>query len=378
MKFLQKKEFLSIFAEEPSIAISSIKVSTNQKIVPLRQYIRDKEIPMEDIRAVLKMISHKNEYLERFYDTSLEIPDTLSMTFQKPMTANKMNNNSQVQYKNIIRNMFYREILQKTKSVFPGNKSYMDVVLDFYTRGIIDYKILTPSAIHYIKEGRLGSVFSSYFFRASIMNPFLVYSLNESVLHGKRIFTPTLGWCSYCYGFLESPIVEEYVGTDVIPVVCRKTATFANAMYPTKKTSIYCSPSEKLLENKEFMKKYKNHFDVVFFSPPYFRLELYPGNEQSTTQYKTYDEWLKQYWEKTIQLCHWVLSPKGKCCYILSGYGSKPGESYDLLKDMNRITSNYFLFQTMKPMYNKNVHVTAANHRETAEKIMIFMKSTKG
>jgi hypothetical protein len=374
MKFIQKSEFLSIFSETSSIAISSIRVTMNSKTIPLKQYIREKNIPIEDIRAVLNTISHKNEYLERFYDTSLKIPDTFSMVKEKPMTINKMNNNQFVQYKNIIRNMFYREILQKTKSPFLGNKSFMDVVLDFYTRGIIDYKILTPSAIYYIKQGRLGSVFSSYYFRASIMNPFLVYSINETILHGKRIFTPTLGWCSYCYGFLESPIVEEYVGTDVIPVVCRKTAKFASTMYPDKITEIYCSPSEKLLENKEFMRKYKGHFDVVFFSPPYFRLELYPGNNQSTTQYKTYEEWLTNYWEKTIQLCHWVLSPKGKCCYILSGYGSKTGESYDLLTDMNRITSTYFHHTMTKPMHNKNVHVTADNHRETAEKIMIFTR----
>jgi 16S rRNA G966 N2-methylase RsmD len=286
-----------------------------------------------------------------------------------PMKNKQMNNNALVKYKNIIRNMFYKEILRDTKSGMDNNPTFFDVLEDLYVRNIIDYKILTPSAVHYMKNGRLGSVFSSFYFRASIMNPYLVYSLNQSVLHGTRIFTPTLGWCSYCYGFLESPGVVEYVGTDVITSVCKKTAQFANEYYPNKSVKIYNSPSESLLTPK-FIDQYRNHFDVVFFSPPYYRLEMYPGTNQSTTKYKTYEEWLAGYWEKTIQLCHQVLSPGGKLCYILSGYGSN--NEFNLLKDMNMVTMKYFKLKSQQPMFNKNVHVT--EHRETGETIMIFIK----
>jgi hypothetical protein len=48
-------------------------------------------------------------------------------------------------------------------------------------------------------------------------------------------------------------------------------------------------------------------------------------------------------------------------------------EQYDLLKDMNNITKKYFKLKSQQPMYNKDVHVT--KHKETAEKIMIFVKS---
>ena len=191
--------------------------------------------------------------------------------------------------------MFYKDILEKTKSGLENNPTYMQVLADFYLHNIIDYKILTPSALHYIKQGRIGSVFSSYYFRASIMNPYLVYSLNHSLLKGTKIFTPTMGWGSYCYGFLECPYVSEYVGTDVISNVCKKTQQFADTFYPSKTTTIYCEPSEDLAKNYNFKKKYREHFDVVFFSPPYFRLELYSGGKQSTSRYKSYDEWLDKY-----------------------------------------------------------------------------------
>jgi tRNA1(Val) A37 N6-methylase TrmN6 len=121
------------------------------------------------------------------------------------------------------------------------------------------------------------------------------------------------------------------------------------------------------------MNLYRGHFDVVFFSPPYYRLELYEGKQQSTEKYKTYKEWLDNYWEKTVQLCHHVLEKNGRLCYILSGYGSQnTNEQYDLLKDMNAITKKYFVFKSQQPMYNKNVNVTS--HKEAAEKIMIFIK----
>jgi tRNA1(Val) A37 N6-methylase TrmN6 len=121
------------------------------------------------------------------------------------------------------------------------------------------------------------------------------------------------------------------------------------------------------------MTKYKNHFDVVFFSPPYYELELYPGSKQSTTVYKTYDDWLKGYWLNTMKVCKHVLKPGGKMCYILSS-GGGPHSAIDILKDMNDIARTMFTLKTTIPMYNKNVHVTSGSHRETSEKIMVFDK----
>jgi hypothetical protein len=201
------------------------------------------------------------------------------------------------------------------------------------------------------------------------MNPYLVYSLNHNVLRGSRIFTPTLGWTSYAYGFAECPSVKEYVGVDVIEDVCSKTETFMRS-YPHIETRIYCTPSEHLLKNQEFLITYREHFDTVFFSPPYYELELYPGKTQSTSVYKTYDEWLQGYWLKTIRLCYHVLKKGGTMCYILSEIGGK--EQTHILKDMNEITKTMFRLKTTLPMYNKNKNAHVNN--DTAEKIVIFVK----
>jgi len=351
------------------------QVRVGDKLHPLDEYIKIKKIHKNDIKTLFHLIQNRDDYLIRFYNMSLRVQPSNYVIHNQvsPMKSKAMNNNEYPLFKNFIRNLHMLDILQNTKSGIENIPTYMDVLKDLYLKNIIDYKILTPSSLHYMNEGRLGSVFSSYYFRASIMNPYLVYSLNHSLLKGTKIFTPTLGWTSYCYGFLECPSVVEYVGTDVISSVCKKTAQFAKHHSPNVDVKIYCKPSEQLFKSKVFMDKYKNHFDVVFFSPPYYRLELYDGENQSTSKYDTYEKWLDKYWSTTIQLCQHVLQPRGRLCYILSGYGSEnTKENYDLLEDMNTITKRYFAFKGKQPMYNKNVHVTT--HRETEEQIMLFVK----
>jgi hypothetical protein len=377
MSILSLTTFLHLFRSPRQLSFDSFwkeaVVRVGQKKTPLAFYVSEKKIPKKDIRLLYQHIIDRNEYLTRFYQLSLAIrPEYLH--FSEPMKNRHFNNNTNPLIKNMIRQLHYEDILQKTKSGIENNPTYMDMLLDLYKRNIIDYKLLTPSARHYMHEGRLGSVFSSYYFRASIMNPFLVYSLQESLLRGTRIFTPTLGWTSYCYGFLESPQVVEYVGVDVIPSVCEKTREFARAHSPKTLTTIFCRPSEKLAQSADFRKRYANHFDVVFFSPPYYRLELYAGEQQSTAQYSSYNEWLEKYWKTTVELCHHVLQKGGRMCYILSSYGSHGGkDEFDLLSDMNTITAQYFTLKSTQPMYNKDVFVTSND--PTAEKIMLFVKN---
>lgn len=371
MKYLSLLQFLHFFSNDsrPTFSqwVKKAVVKSGNKLTPLNTYKDAKHISVEQLRLLYNHIMNKDEYLQRFYQTSLAVGNLHIQ--DDPMPRNHLDNNTKVNYKNVIRNLHYRNILQKTRSGWAGLPSFFDVLNDLYLYDIIDYKILTPSALHYIEAGRIGSVFSSFYFRASILNPYLVFSLNHKVLHGTRIFTPTLGWSSYAYGFAECPEVIEYVGIDVIPDVCKKTQEFMK-QYPQISSVFYCQPSESLLTNSSFMTRYRNHFDVVFFSPPYYELELYPGNKQSTTVYKTYEEWLQGYWQQTLQLCRHVLQPKGKLCYILSSGGGP--HSGDILKDMNTVTKGMFRLRTSIPMYNKNVHVTAKAHRKTSEQIMIF------
>jgi hypothetical protein len=378
MHFIDINDFLQKFKKKSSkysltYFYNNTNVKVGAKLTPLNTYIEKKKRNKDDIDYLYYSIKEKYDYLKRFYNTSLKIdPSMLTMKDKVPMENKKFNNNVEINYKNVIRNMHYEDILQNTSSGFVNIPSYMQVIVDLYENDIIDYKLLTPSALAYIKKGRLGSVFSSFYFRASIMSPYLVYSLNKSLLKGTKIFTPTLGWSSYCFGFLECDEVTDYVGTDVIPNVCKKTTEFAK-QYEDKTVKIFCKPSEDLLENRKFMSKYKGYFDVIFFSPPYYKLELYKSDNQSTEKYNTYEKWLYYYWEQTMRLCYHVLEKGGRICYIISNYGTNnTGEQYNLIKDMSDVSRKFFSYKGKQPMYNKNVNVT--KHKDTDEQILLFIK----
>ena len=357
MDLITIDDFLQLFESSPADNmnlddfIEKYKVVTGNKEHKLKDYMKGKSINREHLKLILENIKNRQKYLKRFYNMSLRVNEK-NTSIHNNITAmtSVFDNNKGVIYKNLIRNLHFWDILQNTKSGFENTPTYMKIITDLYKNNKIDYKILTPSALHYVKNGRIGSVFSSFYFRASILNPYLIYSLNINILKGTKIFTPTLGWSSYAKGFMESPGVVEYVGTDVIPDVCKKTKQLLKNF--EIKSDIYCKPSEDLYKSKVFLKKYKGHFDVVFFSPPYYRLELYQSDNQSTTRYKDYQDWLTKYWESTIKLCHHVLENDGKMCYILSDYGSKNSiQKFDLVEDMNNIAKKYFQLVSMQTMH---------------------------
>ena len=372
--FITKTRFLNLFDNNSNFSyddfLNNAIVKLPRSTIPIKEYMKTKKIKKDTYKRLYHQFINKDLYLSNFFDKSLKYPYDISIT-DEPMSRNALNNNSKSNYKNFIRNLHYREILKNTTSGL-GRPSFLNVILDFYNKLIIDYNLIIPSSLFYIEQNKISGVFSSLFFRASILNPYLIYSLNMNVLKGTKIFTPTLGWSSYCYGFLECPIVKEYVGTDIITSVCYKTASIADKYYPKKKVNILCKQSELLLNDNRFLNKYSEYFDTVFFSPPYYKLEIYSGKNQSTNLYKSYEEWLDKYWKNTILLCYFLLKKGSKLCYILSGYGKDL--EYNLEKDMNDITAEYFHFKEKIRMYNKNVFVTKDKHRETSEFIYIFQK----
>lgn len=367
--FITLQKFQDIFYAEPRKIPATLEdfktralVKTGRgELVPLKTYIRDKKVKAAVVRKIYDFIIHKDEYLERFYNMSLRPVPDVTATQPEPMPIKRLNNNTNPTYKNIIRNLHYLSILKKTESGVKGLPTYMNVLLDLLTKFIIDYKILTPAAGEYILKGRMGSVLSSFYFRASIMNPYLVYSIARAY-RPARVFTPTLGWSSYLYGFLWAG-VEEYVGTDVIKSVCIKTEKLAALVNPAARVNIYNEPSEVLVNSAAFRRKYKNHFDMIFFSPPYYEYEKYEGSNQSTVEYKTYDEWLKGYWEQTVRGCASLLVPGGRMIYITSGY-----ENYEITKDVNRITKQFLKPEEVIAIGNKEILSSVT------EEMSIFVK----
>lgn len=368
IKIIKLEDWLNFFKKKNITLdkfINNYSVKSGDKKTKFKEIIKNKNLKKKEVKMLYKFfVIKKEENLINFYNKSLKIVEDLDLTKIKTLSLNNSKNSS---YKNIIRNIYWEDILLYTKTDIKGLRPFLEVLFDLYNNNTIDYKLLTPGAIKMMERNIFAPILSGFYFRSSILNPAVIYTLSKKYIkNASRVFTPTLGWSSYMYGFLSDEKIEEYVGTDVIKSVCSNTKKLAKKMFPDKYVDIYCSQSELLRKNKEFMKEYKNYFDVVFFSPPYYKLELYRGSKQSTTLYKTYEEWLEKYWEETIKLCKDVLHKDGKLIYIISGYDKQ----LDMNKDMNNITKKYFKYKTKKNLGNTNVNFT--DHKDTNEIIYFF------
>lgn len=299
---------------------------SNGNIVKLNKYLKQKYIEQDKIQQVINIlyhiVTHKHELLENFYTKSLSVQDKnlpYHISKLQPMNLNALSNTKETQFKNFIRNIHYLGILKETTTNLKGIRSYLDVLDDLFKHWIIDYKMLTPSALYYFSNGIIGSILSSFYFRASIMNPYLAYSVIHHLRHSAKsdnfnLFTPVLGWSSYFVGAAQIPGLRKYTGIDVLPKVCEKTRKYAQ-LYPNIDTTIICKKSELVAQDKRFLRENREKFDVIFFSPPYFKLEEYSNVMR---EYTDLQSWINTYWIPTIQMCHHVIRPNGRMGFIVS------------------------------------------------------------
>ena len=110
-------------------------------------------------------------------------------------------------------------------------------------------------------------------------------------------------------------------------------------------------------------------------SPPYFDVEIYNGEQTSTTKYPEYRAWLEGYLRPTIMNCKEYLIPGGKFILNIKNMGKL--KMYD---DAMRLCQE----SGMEFVGEEDLHVTrrtGANSTKSQgmsasnEKLMIFIKS---
>ncbi len=129
----------------------------------------------------------------------------------------------------------------------------------------------------------------------------------------KNVLDISAGWGDRLCGFMASEKAELYVGIDPRVEnhpIYNKQADFYknnNGFFETQKEAHFIiSPAEDA-----DLSAYKDTFDIVFSSPPYFNVERYSYDDtQSWVRYKTIDEWNKDFLHKTI-LNVWPTIRKG-------------------------------------------------------------------
>ena len=186
--------------------------------------------------------------------------------------------------------------------------------------------------------------------RASIFNPATYKGIVEELFTGETIFAPVMGWNSYQLGFY-STNWKRFIATDVIPQVVENGRQLHQEFeqyrdrsiieIDEKTVNLYLCPSEKLNEKHDFINCYRGQVDAVLFSPPYFDLEIYPGEDQSLTNFPDYQDWLESYWAETVKLCAAVMRPGARFAFVISNYVNKNKQQTTISEDMSAVAQRY-------------------------------------
>lgn len=301
----------------------------------------------------------------------------------------------------MVRNLFALELLLKTEitNSVKAKVPLWKTLDNLYNHLILEDRLFAPSSIGlFLREKRRAATsilpkeinYNNLFYliqqyqpKASILNPYAVnWFLKNIFKNSKRLFSPVLSWCSYEIAFMHAEGWTDYVGVDVMPTVCKKAewlASYYQGLDPKqfgkkeKRVTIYCQPSESLLTDQVFLKRYRAWFDTIIICPPYFDMEVYSEGKQSIASYPKYKDWLEKYWHQTVQVCNHVLKPKGYFAVIVNDYYSLDKTHYPLPQDFDRYSSKYFTLQDIYYLYNRTSPLRV-NYKDRTERMYVYTK----
>jgi SAM-dependent methyltransferase len=308
-----------------------------------------------------KMIVQEPEVaLEAWYNRTVAITESMDFYFQIPeakiLDGNTFAGRTHAKYGRLCKNINF-ENFYNTKKLYSNDFEYVVGLMkamfeDFKLRN----SLVGPAFFDHICkiDGDYGQFWTDFMMgcnRASIFNPVTYRGIMEELFEGDTIFAPCMGWNAYQLGFYNSKW-KKFIATDVIPEVVdngnklhaewQKYRDASLFEIDNKEVDLYLCPSEELNKRHKFGEKYAEQVDAVLFSPPYYDLEIYPGEEQSFTNYPNYEDWLLNYWEATVMTAKQVLKPGGRFAFVISNYRNKAKEEVTISQDMRDIAEAHF------------------------------------
>lgn len=311
------------------------------------------------------LVTDAEESLKTFYNKSGQLPESLEYYFDMP-AGNCLDNDTFMgmtnsKYGRVCKNINFDDFYN-TKKLYSNDSQYVfGLIKVMYEKFHIRNSLCAPAFFDHIinTEDDYNQFWHDFWIganKASIFNPYTFKSILDTQFSGDVLFSPCMGWNAYQFGFYNSSF-SHMVATDVIPNVVdnatqlhsayskwKETDTFSQFFSDTKTVDFYMCPSEQLDIRHNFIEKYSNGVDAVLFCPPYFDLEIYPGEEQSTESFPNYADWLNGYWEETVKLCKAVMKPGARFGFIISNYRNFDKEDNTISQDMKGVVDKHLTF----------------------------------
>ena len=317
------------------------------------------------------LVTDAENSLRTFYNSKGALPNPIEYYLDLP-TGNCLDGNtfmgmSNSKYGRVCKNINFDDFYN-TKKLYNNDSQYVfGLIKVMYEQFHIRNSLCAPAFFDHIinTEDDYGQFWLDFWIganKASIFNPYTFKSILDTEFTGDVLFTPCMGWNAYQLGYYNSNF-SHLVATDVIPGVVdnaeqlhtvykdyHNTNNYTKFFTHKKTVDFYLCPSEQLAARHNFVEQYANSIDAVLFCPPYFDLELYPGEEQSTQSFPRYEDWLCGYWEETVKLCVSVMKPGAKFGFIISNYRNHDKVDTTISQDMKQIVDKHL-------DYNKHMKV---------------------
>jgi len=328
-------------------------------------------------------------FLQNWYDLHIKQTARQNISGITPCeTNNIIDGSKKVEYGRIIKNLFWEDIYSTYTTNSMGLPTTYEVLKKSVEYPFIYRMWKQPSSQKFVvrdkhHNSRLFGILRGTSSKASIFNPNTAAYIISNILKSEKLLTPCLGWASYLIGSF-SANVKHYVGIDVIPSVIDKCKLLSedycsNPFNEEFKYDFYCCPSEQIDKRHNFIETYKEYFDSVFFSPPYFDLEVYEGGEQSIESFPNYQDWLKGYWEETVKMCHSVLEKGGIFSFVIVPQYRSKNETIFIGDDLSNIAKKYFTDIGVKQIQWKtqtSLGVEKQKESGNSERFYLFTKKS--
>ena len=327
-------------------------------------------------------------FLQNWYDLHIKQTARQNISGITSCESNGIIDGSKkVEYGRIVKNLFWEDVYSTYTTNSMGLPTTYEVLKKSVEYPFIYRMWKQPSSQKFVVKdkqfnSRLFNILRGTSSKASIFNPNTAAYIINNILKSKKLLTPCLGWGSYLIGSF-SANVKHYVGIDVIPSVVDKCKLLCenhtNNPFDDSdfKYNFYCCPSEQIAKRHNFIETYKEYFDSVFFSPPYFDLEVYEGGEQSIESFPNYQDWLEGYWEETVKMCHSVMAKGGIFSFVIVPQYQSKKETIYIGKDLSTIAKKYFTERGMKQIQWKtqtSLSVEKQKESGNSENLYLFKK----
>ncbi|WP_133137776.1 hypothetical protein [Legionella rowbothamii] len=156
------------------------------------------------------------------------------------------------------------------------------------------------------------------------------------------------GWGDRLVGALATPSIKRYIQTDPNEELLNATQQIYDTYDPDHETTVYLydKPMEDLTKEELCPGGEKN--DLVAYSPPYFKKELYHGENQSHLRYPTINEWVTEFLYKSVWVSYNALNVNGVLAINLADIKIPNGTLYKLTDCLI-----HYLENDMSPFFSK-------------------------